>query len=83
MKNWITESEYKEASKKANEILANWSSNDSNTSEDNWVSIKVGAKVFDLNIWTEAKDWNISVHPTKINESGQLETIGTDFIKIN
>ena len=83
MQNWITESEHKEAMQYAKEVFAEWPIDDSDM-EDSWLGVTIGQKEFDLNVWfdSEAVSWTISIHPTKINDLGQLETIGVEFIRL-
>ena len=83
MGNWITESEHKEAMQYAKEVFAEWPIDDSDM-EDSWVGVTIGQREFDLNVWfdSEAVSWTINIHPTKINDSGQIETIGVEFIRL-
>lgn len=83
MDNWITESEYKKAIEYAKDIFADWPIDDGGM-EDSWLSVTIGQKEFDLNVWfdSDAVSWTINIHPTKINDSGQIETVGSEFIRL-
>ena len=83
MQHWITESEHKKALEYAKEVFAEWP-NDDSAMQDSWIGLTIGQKQFDFNIWfdSESVSWTINIHPTKINDLGQLETIGVEFIRL-
>ena len=83
MQNWRTESEYKKAIESAKKIFADWPSDDSDM-DDSWVGVTIGQKEFDLNVWFDSKavSWAINIKKIKINDLGQLETIGVEFIRL-
>ncbi len=84
MENWITEAEHAKALEKGEEIFASWLNSNSPHDVDDWLDIKIGNKIFDLNLWTEnsGNDCYVNIHPTKINDSRQIETIGSEFIRL-
>ena len=83
MQNWITESEYKKAIESAKKIFADWPSDDSDM-DDSWVGVTIGQKEFDINVCfdSNAVCWDIKIKKLKINDLGQLETIGVEFIRL-
>lgn len=81
-KHWITKYEYQSAFYEAEKIFGDWISRTSMYDEDYWVSIDIDGKIFDLNIWQENESAYCTVHPTKVNDKGQLETVGTAFIRM-
>ena len=84
IQSWITEYEYQRALCKADKIFGDWLSRISMYDGDYWVSVDIDGKVFDLNLWEEddGKSSYCTIHPTKVNDEGQLETVGTAFIRM-
>ena len=83
-KHWITKYEYQKAFYEAEKIFGDRISRTSMYDEDYWVSVDIDGKVFDLNIWQENDNESAycTIHPTKVNDKGQLETVGTAFIRM-
>lgn len=83
-KDWITKGEHTRAFYKAEKIFGYWLSRTAIYDEDYWVSIDIDGKVFDLNLWKEndGESFYCTIYPTKVNDKGQLETRGTEFIRM-
>lgn len=83
-KNWITKDEHGRAFYEAEKIFGDWISRTAIYDEDYWVSVDIDGKVFDLNLWQEndGKSSYCTIHPTKVNDKGQLETVGTEHIRM-
>jgi hypothetical protein len=83
-RNWITKDEYDRAFYEAEQIFGDWVSRIATYDEDYWVSVDIDGKVFDLNLWQKDDGkWSYcTIHPTKVNNKGQLETVGTEYIRM-
>lgn len=83
-KHWITKDEYERAFYEAEKIFGDWISRTSMYDEDYWVSVDIDSKVFDLNLWQEndGESAYCTIHPTKVNNKGQLKTVGTEFMRM-
>jgi|TARA_B110000902_G_C14155417_1_gene531207 hypothetical protein len=83
-RNWITKDEHDRAFYEAEQIFGDWVSRIATYDEDYWVSVDIDGKVFDLNLWQKDDGkWSYcTIHPTKVNNKGQLETVGTEYIRM-
>ena len=85
MNDWITDEEYTEAYKQAEEIADNFMANKFLEGEEIWDEIWVNGKAFDINCYEEEMDMDtderttpvhVAIHPTIEHENGLRSTDG-------
>lgn len=76
MTDWITEDEYSELFTEAEKIFIDYIAQPSAYGLDYWVDVRVGDKVFDLNLFLTDDETVCfcTAHPTSINKEGYRET---------